>query len=320
MQDNNIEKIAVKTSVVTIIFNLILTVFKFIAGFLGHSLAMVSDAIHSASDVLSTIIVIIGIKISAKAADKDHEFGHERYECVAAILLAVLLFATGAGIGYSGISKIVDGSYKTAQLPDYLAMSAAIVSIVVKEAMFWYTRAAAKKTNSGALKADAWHHRSDALSSVGSLIGIVGAMCGVPILDCIAAIAICLLIFKAAIDIFIDAVNKMTDKACDAKTESAILEFVSACEGVKRVDNLMTRLFGNRIYVILEIACDENLLLKDAHEIAETVHSAVEVNFPLVKHVTVHVNPYSEPVDTNEQPPTEADGQQTKSVPTETVN
>lgn len=299
MHESNIEKIAVKTAVVTIICNLVLTVFKFVAGFLGHSLAMVSDAIHSASDVFSTVIVIIGIKISAKAADKDHEFGHERYECVAAILLAVLLFATGCGIGYSGIMKIVDGSYKTARLPDYLAMSAAIVSIVVKEAMFWYTWAAAKKTNSGALKADAWHHRSDALSSVGSLVGIVGAMCGVPVLDCVAAIVICLLILKAAISIFIDAVNKMTDKACDFKTEEEIKQFVSTCDGVKNVDKLMTRLFGNRIYVIVEIACDENLLLKDAHGIAETVHDGVEKNFPLVKHVTVHVNPYSETEQTN---------------------
>lgn len=301
MHESNIEKIAVRCAVVTIVFNLLLTVFKFVAGILGHSLAMVSDAIHSASDVFSTVIVIIGIKISAKAADKDHEFGHERYECVAAILLAVLLFATGCGIGYSGVTKIVDGSYKTAIRPDYLAMSAAIVSIVVKEAMFWYTYIAAKKTNSGALKADAWHHRSDALSSVGSLIGIVGAMCGVPVLDCVAAIVICLLILKAAIDIFIDAVNKMTDKACDAETENAINQFVATCEGVRNVDSLMTRLFGNRIYVNLEIACDENLILKDAHDIAEAVHEGVEKNFPLVKHVTVHVNPYSQKSEREEE-------------------
>lgn len=294
MHELNAEKIAVKTSVVTIILNAVLSIFKFLAGIFGHSLAMISDAIHSASDVVSTIIVIIGIKISAKAADKDHEFGHERYECVAAILLAVLLFATGCGIGYSGITNIINGSYKTALTPDYLALSAAIVSIVVKEGMFWYTWAAAKKINSGALKADAWHHRSDALSSIGSLVGIVGAICGLPILDSIAAIVICLLIIKAAISIFIDAINKMTDKACDQKTESEIKEYINSCEGVKRVDNLMTRLFGNRIYVIAEIACDGDLPLSVAHGIAETVHDGVEEKFPLVKHVTVHVNPYSE--------------------------
>ncbi len=250
MQSKEVEKIAVKVSVVTLIFNVLLSIFKFLAGFFGHSLAMISDAIHSASDVFSTIVVIIGIKIAAKAADKDHEFGHERYECVAAILLSVLLFATGVGIGYNGIMTIVNGTYKDGAMPDYLAMSAAIVSIVVKEAMFWYTYRAAKKVNSGALKADAWHHRSDALSSVGSLIGIVGAICGVPILDPIAAIVICLLILKAAIDIFIDAVNKMTDKACDAETEQKLKDFISAQEGVLRVDSVMTRLFGNRIFVI----------------------------------------------------------------------
>lgn len=297
MQSNDMEKIAVKTSVVTIFMNFALTVFKLVAGLLGHSLAMVSDAIHSASDVFSTIIVIIGVKIAAKAPDKNHPFGHERFECVAAIILAVVLFATGVFVGYSGISNIVTSSYKDFEAPTYLALSAAIVSIVVKEGMFWYTIRAAKKCNSGALKADAWHHRSDALSSVGSLIGIVGAMFGVLILDSIASIVICLLILKAAVDIFIDAVKKMTDEACDEKTEKAINDFISGCEGVKAVDSLMTRLFGNRIYVIAEIACDGDLPLHEAHKIAESVHSGIEENFPLVKHVTVHVNPYKENAD-----------------------
>lgn len=288
------QNLAIKVAAVTIVLNALLSAFKLTAGLLGHSLAMVSDAIHSASDVISTVIVIIGIKAAAKAADKDHEFGHERYECVAAILLSVLLFATGIGIGYSGVANIVNGTYKTPETPDYLALSAAIVSIIVKEAMFWYTYIPAKKLNSGALKADAWHHRSDALSSVGSLVGIVGAMCGVPVLDSVAAIVICLLIIKAAADIFIDAVNKMTDKACDAETEESIRNFIAANEGVKRVDKLMTRLFGNRIYVIAEIACDGSLPLYEAHGIAEAVHDGVEKNFPLVKHVTVHVNPYTE--------------------------
>ncbi len=296
-EDKNIlngEKVAIKVSIITMIVNVGLSLFKLFAGIFGHSLAMVSDAIHSASDVFSTIIVIIGIKISSKKADKDHEFGHERYECVAAILLAVLLCATGVCIGYNGINNIVRGTYKTASLPDFFALSAAIVSIAVKEGMFWYTYLAAKKINSGALKADAWHHRSDALSSIGSLIGIIGAMLGIPILDPIAAIMICLLIIKAAIDIFIDAVNKMTDKACDPETEKKIKEYILSCDGVLNVDNLMTRLFGNRIYVIAEIACYGDMSLKSAHTIAEAVHDGVEENFPLVKHVTVHVNPYIE--------------------------
>jgi cation diffusion facilitator family transporter len=259
---------------------------------------MVSDAIHSASDVFSTIIVIIGVKISAKAPDKNHEFGHERFECVAAIVLAVVLCATGVMIGYGGINNIITGAYLDFEKPQLVALIAAVVSIAVKEGMFWYTRAAAIKVNSSALKADAWHHRSDALSSVGSLVGIVGAMCGVLVLDSIASIVICLLIIKAAVDIFMDAIKKMTDQACDEQTEEAIKDFVLSCDGVIKVDSLLTRLFGDRIYVIAEIACDKDLPLYKAHAIAEQVHIGIEQNFPKVKHVTVHVNPYY-PVDSS---------------------
>lgn len=294
MQSNNIEKVAVRVAVTTIIMNAALTVFKLLAGIFGKSYALISDAIHSASDVFSTIIVLLGIKISAKKADKNHPFGHERFECVAAIVLAVVLFATGVGIGYSGISNIVTKEYENFEIPKIIALVAAAVSIVVKEGMFWYTYIAAKKVNSSALKADAWHHRSDALSSIGSLVGVIGGLCGVKILDSVACIVICLLILKAAIQIFCDAIKKMTDEACDEKTENEIKSFISNCEGVWRVDKLLTRMFGNRIYVIAEIACKADIPLYEAHSIAETVHKGIERQFPLVKHVTVHVNPYTE--------------------------
>lgn len=292
MQNNDLQKVAVKVSVITIIFNTVLSAFKLLAGIFGNSYALISDAVHSASDVFSTVIVLIGVKISTKKADKNHPFGHERFECVAAILLAAVLFATGVGIGYSGISNIVTGEYKNFAVPGIIALIAAAVSIVVKEGMFWYTYAAAKKVNSSALKADAWHHRSDSLSSIGSLIGVIGGLCGVKILDSIACIVICLFILKAAIDIFWDAIKKMTDEACDEKFESEIKEFVLSCSGVLGVDKLLTRMFGNRVYVIVEIACEREMPLYEAHAIAENVHSGIEENFPLVKHVTVHVNPY----------------------------
>lgn len=292
MKDNELERVAMQISLVTIIVNLALSVFKLLAGIFGASYALVSDAVHSASDVFSTVIVMIGVKVSAKKADKNHPFGHERFECVAAILLAVVLCATGVGIGYSGIENIVTGEYKNFVTPGIIAVVAAAISIAVKEAMFWYTYRGAKKINSAALKADAWHHRSDALSSIGSLIGVIGAICGVKILDSIACIVICLFIIKAAISIFIDAIKKMTDEACDSQTEAQIREFVEKCEGVMRVDDLLTRLFGNRVYVIAEIACNFDLPLHAAHSIAEKVHEGIENNFPLVKHVTVHVNPY----------------------------
>lgn len=300
MQKTNLEKIVLKTSVVTIIINALLSVFKLIAGILGSSMALISDAVHSASDVFSTFIVLIGVKISSKKADRRHPFGHERFECVAAIILAAVLFATGAGIGYSGVENIVSGAYKELEIPKLIALIAAALSIVVKEGMFWYTIIAAKRVNSTALKADAWHHRSDALSSIGSLVGVVGAMCGVPVLDSVACLVICAMIIFAAVKIFIDAVKKMTDEACDERTENEIKEFISSCDGVKRIDLLMTRLFGNRIYVIVEIACDGSLSLYEAHEIAETLHKGIEENFPLVKHITVHVNPYKEEKEDSE--------------------
>ena len=296
MQD--LGKVAVKVSIVTLIINALLVVFKLAAGIFGNSYALISDAIHSASDVFSTVIVLIGVKIAAKKADKNHPFGHERFECVAAILLAVVLFATGAGVGYSGISNIATGEYKNFEKPEIIALVAAAVSIVVKEGMFWYTYSAAKKVNSSALKADAWHHRSDSLSSIGSLVGVIGGLCGVKILDSIACIVICLFIFKAAIQIFIDAIKKMTDEACDEKTESEIKSFITSFEGVRRLDSLLTRMFGNRIYVIAEIACDENLPLVEAHAIAENVHDGIEEKFPAVKHITIHVNPYTEENET----------------------
>ena len=292
MQD--LQKVAVKVSIVTLGVNAVLVVFKTLAGIFGNSYALISDAVHSASDVFSTVIVLIGVKLAAKKADKNHPFGHERFECVAAILLAVVLFATGAGVGYSGINNLVTGEYKNFEIPGIIALVAAAVSIVVKELMFWYTYRAAKLVNSSALKADAWHHRSDSLSSIGSLVGVVGGLCGVKILDSVACIVICLFIFKASIQIFIDAIKKMTDEACDEKTEEEIKNFISSFEGVLRVDNLMTRLFGNRIYVIAEIACDADLPLIEAHAIAEAVHSGIENKFPAVKHVTVHVNPFNE--------------------------
>lgn len=285
------EKVAMKVSKISIIANLALTILKLAAGVIAHSGAMISDAIHSASDVFSTIVVIIGIKISGKASDKDHPYGHERMECVAAIMLATILAATGLGIGYTAVEKIAGGNYANLVVPGMMALVAAILSIVVKEGMYQYTRVYAKKIDSGALMADAWHHRSDALSSVGALIGIAGARMGFPILDPVASVVICFFIEKAAYEIFMDAVDKMVDKACDEEVEAELTECALSQEGVRGVDLLHTRVFGNKIYVDIEIRVDGEMRLRDAHGIAEHVHDAIEKNFSKVKHIMVHVNP-----------------------------
>ena len=288
------EQIAMQVSANSIAVNLMLSIFKLIAGLLASSGAMISDAIHSASDVFSTIIVIIGVKISGKASDEDHPYGHDRFECVASIILAILLGVTGVGIGLTGVQKLIAGHYDTLAIPGILALAAAVISIVVKEIMYWYTRNAAKKINSGALMADAWHHRSDAMSSVGAFIGILGARLGFPILDPIASVAICVLIVKASVDIFRDAIDKMVDHSCDEVTEESMREVILGVKGVKGIDLLQTRLFGSKMYVDIEISADGTIPLNEAHDIAENVHHSIEKNFKDVKHCMVHVNPVNE--------------------------
>lgn len=288
---NEFSKVANHVSMVTIVANLALSILKLLAGLIAHSNAMISDAIHSTSDVFSTFVVMIGVKLSSKQADKEHPYGHERMECVAAIVLAMVLFITGLAIGMEAIQTIFSGNYKNIQVPGLLALLAAIISIVVKEAMYWYTRHYAKKIDSSALMADAWHHRSDALSSIGALIGIVGARMGYPIMDSVASLIIFLFIVKAAYDIFKDAVDKMVDHSCDEQTEQELCQCVMENKEVLKIDLLQTRIFGNKIYVDVEIEVNENYTLKRAHEIAEQVHEKIETNFPKVKHIMVHVNP-----------------------------
>lgn len=288
---NNDLKEGMKVSVISIIGNVFLSIFKFIAGIIGKSNAMISDSIHSLSDVLSTIVVMIGLKLASKKEDVSHPYGHERIECVASFILAIFLFITGLGIGWMGIETIFFENYGEIKTPTLIALIAAIISIITKEAMYWYTRSVAKKIKSDALMADAWHHRSDALSSIGSLIGIGGAMMGFKLLDSIASIIICLCIIKVSYDIFMDSVDKMVDKACNSDFINKICDLVLSTNGVLNIDLIKTRLFGNKIYIDLEIAANQDLTLKEAHEIAQKVHDKIENNYEDVKHCMVHVNP-----------------------------
>ena len=287
-------RVALRVSRITIAINLLLSVLKLAAGLIARSGAMVSDAVHSASDVFSTVVVIIGMRAAGKESDREHPFGHERMECVAAIVLAVVLLITGLFIGREGVQKILSSGEEPLPIPGILALIAAAVSIAVKEAMYWYARGAAQRIRSDALMADAWHHRSDALSSVGALIGIGGAQLGLPVLDPIASLVICLMIGKAAYDIFRDAVNKMVDESCDEETEGAIRACVLKHEGIEKIDLLRTRKFGNRVYIEMEVAMDGGLTLTDAHRRAEEIHDDIEKGFPEVKHIMIHVNPSEE--------------------------
>lgn len=291
------KKIIMRVSNISIVVNVLLSAIKFVVGVIANSGAMISDAIHSVSDVFSTIIVMIGANAAAKDPDQEHPYGHDRMECIAAIVLAIVLFITGIGVGITGVKKIFGGNYGDLAVPGALALVAAVISIVVKEGMFWYTRFYGKKGDSTALLADAWHHRSDALSSVGSFIGILGARLGFPICDPLASVVICLFIVKAAYNICKEALDKMVDKSCDDETERKMSDLIKSQEGVISLDLLMTRMFGSKLYVDVEIGADENTPLRDSHAIAENVHNAIEANFPKVKHCMVHVNPVELKID-----------------------
>lgn len=288
---NHFTETAVSVSTVSIVGNTVLSLLKLIAGIVAHSGAMVSDAVHSASDVFSSIVVIIGVKLAGKDSDEEHPYGHERIESVAAIVLAIVLCITGLFIGHAAVENLTARDPAELQIPGLLALIAAGISIAAKEAMYWYTRYYAKQLESDALMADAWHHRSDALSSVGSMIGILGARMGYRWLDPVASLLICVFIVKAAYDIFADAIKKMVDHACSQETQQGIVACAGRQEGVLGVSHIQTREFGNRIYVDLEILADGQIPLTEANKIAERVHDRIEQEFPKIKHILVLVRP-----------------------------
>ena len=292
MKQEEFQAAATRVSLVSMTTNVILTVLKLAADVIAHSGAMVSDAVHSASDIFSGIIVLIGVKVSSKAPDEGHPYGHERFECVAALLLSGVLALVGGTIGLNAAKDIIGG--RTQETPGIMALIAAVVSIVTKETLFWYTRGYAKRYRSTALHAEAWHQRSDALSSVGALIGVAGARMGVPVMEPVASVVIALFILRVAVRIFRDAIDQMVDHSCSEETESAFRATAMEQPGVKGVEMLRTRMFGNRVYVDLEISADPGLTLAAAHGIAEQVHDAIERTYPEVKHIMVHVNPAKE--------------------------
>lgn len=281
-------RIGIKISKQTIFINIILSAIKLFAGVVGRSGAMIADAMDSFSDVLSTIAIMVGLKLAKQPADECHPYGHEKMEPIMAKILAGTLLITAFLIGFTGIKSIING---TTVIPKSVAMYAAILSIIVKEWMYRYTLKGAKKIESTALIADAWHHRSDAFSSIGTLIGIAGARMGYPILDPIASLVICIMITKVAIDIYSQAINQLVDHCADANTIQNIKNKIEETNGVINLDELKTRIHGNRLYVDVEICVDKNLSVCQAHDIAESVHNTTESLDNRIKHCTVHVNP-----------------------------
>ena len=274
-----------QVTIVSIAVNIFLAVLKVVSGLITKSNVMISDGVHSLSDVFATLVVIIGIKISRKKPDKKHQYGHERYECITSILLSVIIFLTGLFIGYNGIITIIKKNYITMTIPGFELIFISLICIITKELTFKYIKNIAQKNNSSALMADAWHHRADELSSIGVFIGIFGSIIGIKILEPISCIAIALLIMKSAVDIWHDSVDKMVDCSVSEEVE------INNQKDVHKIDDLKTRLFGSKIYIDLEISVDSNISLKKAHQIAHNVHDEVEAKIKECKHCMIHVNP-----------------------------
>ena len=289
--DSSYGQIIMRATRNTLVVNVLLSIMKLLAGLIANSAALVADAVNSISDVFSTVVVIVGVKLAGRKPDTDHPYGHDRLETAAALILSAFILATGVMIGYSSIQKVINAGAGEIIIPGGLALAAAVMTMIVKESMYWYTKAAAKKTGSSSLLAVAWDHRSDVLSSAGAFIGVFGARIGLPILDPIASAVISVLILRVAVRVFRDAMRKMTDTACDEPLEKEITAIALEQKDVLGVDRIRTRLFGDMIYVDIEICAAGWLTLDEAHSAAQRVHDAIEKRFGNVKHCMVHVNP-----------------------------
>lgn len=282
-------KVGTKVSINTIIANIILGLVKVIAGIIASSNAMIADGVHSFSDVITTFGVIVGLKLSNKPDDKCHPYGHEKIESISALFLAMILFAVAIGIGFGGIVSIINGDVKK---PGVLAILAAIISIIVKEWMYFYTIKYAKKLNSSSLRADAWHHRSDSLSSLGALVGIITARMGFPIFDSAVAVIISIIIMKVAYDVIQESIGQLIDSSAKEENVREFYSRLKGIDGIRRIDSLKTRQHANKIYVDVEVSVDSILTVEEGHHIAVLIHNSIEEN-PLVKHCMVHINPFN---------------------------
>lgn len=290
-REEEIARVTLTGSVV----NLLLVGVKAVAGVAGHSAAMISDSVHSLSDFITDIIVLVFVRVSARPQDEDHDYGHGKYETLATLFIGLALAAAAVGIVVSGAQKLaawLQGEDLPA--PGTLALWAALVSIVVKEILYQYTRIKGKKLDSPALEANAWHHRSDALSSIGAAIGIGGAILlgnRWTVLDPLASIVVGVMLVKVAWDLLGPSFGELTDSSLPAETEAEMLEIIKGVEGVEDPHNLRTRRVGNRIVAEVHIRLDGRQSLQEAHEIATQVEKCFKARFGEQSHIIVHMEP-----------------------------
>ena len=277
------------------VVNVVLLVFKFVAGILGHSAAMVADAVHSLSDFVTDIIVLVFVHIGGKPEDKSHDYGHGKYETLAMTIIGMALLVVAIGIIYSGLTKIMAWiGGEQLEAPGMLALWAALLSIVLKEAVYHYSMVKARQLHSQALEANAWHHRSDALSSIGTAVGIGGAILlgqRWTVLDPVASVIVGMFIVKVAIDLLRDGIGDLMEQSLPEEVENEMLQLVASLPGVVKPHDLRTRRIGNHYAIELHILMDGDISLREAHEKASEVEDLLRHQYGDETHVAVHVEP-----------------------------
>ena len=295
MKQNSREKSIFKVTWIGSIINFLLLVFKFIAGILGHSSALIADAVHSLSDFVTDIIVIVFVRISGKPEDEDHKYGHGKYETLATAVIGLVLFGAGIGLLVDGAIKVTE-VLKGAVLPQprMIALIAAAISITAKEILYRYTVREGRKLDSQAVIANAWHHRSDAFSSIGTFIGIGGAIClgeKWRILDPIAAIAVSAFIIKVSAELIKPCIDELLERSLPAETEKRILEIIGSFPEISSPHHLRTRRIGNHIAIEVHIRMEGQTTLQEAHAIATDVENRLKEEFGAETHIGIHMEP-----------------------------
>jgi len=298
MEQTSREKKIYRVTILGSIVNLFLLFFKFLAGILGHSAAMIADAVHSLSDFITDIIVIIFVKISSKPADKKHENGHGKYETLATSIIGFILAGIGISIGYNGISKIIDViNGNSIESPGIIALIAALVSIFSKEAIFRITKRVSKDVNSSALEANAWHHRSDALSSIGTAIGIGGAIIlgdKWTVLDPIAAVIVSIFIIISSFEIIRESLGELLESSLPIEVEETIIKIAAEEPNVTDVHNIHTRKVGNRMMIEMHIRMPDDMTIKIAHDHATNIEKRIKQQLGSQTHIMLHIEPINE--------------------------
>ncbi len=279
-----------KVTLISILLNVVLTILKILAGLLGNSTAIISDGLHSASDIITSIGILIGNKISRKPRDEEHQYGHEKAESLVSFILSSVLIIVAIKIGYDGVKELFN--INNILVPNVLPLIVAIISIGIKEYQYQITIRVAKKINSSSLKADAWHHRSDALSSIAAFIGIGGAMLGFKILDPIASIIVAIVVVKVGVDILKSSCDELMDSSISKQDISEIEALVSKSDNIYGIKDFKSRKYGSVAYVDMSILIDNDKTLEEAHDIADELEKSIISNLNYIKEINIHTEPY----------------------------